>query len=266
MIKNKSKSIYTLIALLSITLFIINPSSCMDATTNGLKVWLINVVPALFPFFILTRIISTLNQTSITALDKFTNRFFKTNNAGLVYFLSMLSGYPVGAKIIGNYYNMGVLDKSTASKMFSFCSTSGPMFIVGTVGIGVFGNASVGYILLVGHIMGGFFNGILYRNKPTSTYYTPTKTVKTSLNDIVYDSIISILLVGGYIVFASVIIELLTITNILPALASTLSKIPYFNYDAVYGFLCGIIEITNGLIYIGGSSISITSKIIISSI
>lgn len=266
MLKPKSKTFITLAILLSITLFIINPKTCMQATSNGIKVWLINVVPALFPFFILTRIIISLNQSSIPVLDKFTTKFFKTNNAGLIYFLSLLSGYPIGAKMISDYYQIGAIDKKTATKMFSFCSTSGPMFIIGTIGIGVFKDAKIGYILLLGHIIGSLLNGILYRGNDIPVNNFNSNVSKTTLNEIMYDSIISILLVGGYIVFASVTIELLQISGILPLLANLICKIPYFNYTTVYSFLCGIIEITNGLILLGQCPIKLPIQIILSSI
>ncbi len=266
MLKSKSKTLFTILLLLAVTVFIINPDSCMNSCLNGLKIWLINVVPALFPFFILTRIITALNQTSIPLLDKFTYKFFRANNSGLTYCLSLLSGYPVGAKMISNYYEMGAIDKSTATKMFSFCSTSGPMFIVGTIGIGVFRSAKIGYILLIGHIIGSFLNGLLYRGKHTTLNTNQPQVTKTTVNDIMYDSIVSILQVGGYIVFASVTIELLKITNILPSLATIISNFLYCDYSAVYALLCGIIEITNGLIGLGSCNISIYTKIIISAI
>ena len=168
--------------------------------------------------------------------------------------------------MISNYYEIGAIDKSTATKMFSFCSTSGPMFIVGTIGIGVFRSAKVGYILLIGHIVGSFLNGLLYRGKKSMQNFQQPKISKTTINDIMYDSIISILLVGGYIVFASVTIELLKMTNILPTLSTIISNLIHFDYNTVYALLCGIIEITNGLITLGACNISICAKIIISAI
>lgn len=265
MSKTKSKILITIALLLAILLFIINPSICMKSTLNGLKIWLFNVVPALFPFFILTRIISNLNQNSISFLDNITYKLFHTKNAGLIYPLSLLSGYPVGAKLISNYYENGTIDKSTATKMFSFCSTSGPMFIIGTIGIGVFKNAKIGYILLIGHIIGSLLNGLLYRGKTSNANILSTTPPKSN-TDVMYDSIISILLVGGYIVFASVIIELLNISNILPLLTKFICKIPCFNYNAVYAFLCGIIEMTNGLILLNSTGIALSTQIILSSI
>ena len=264
MTKFKSRAL-TLILIIAITLFIISPKVCMQATSNGIKVWLVNVVPALFPFFILTKIIILLNQTSIKLLDKFTIKFFKTNNAGVVYFLSLLSGYPVGAKMISGYYESGAISKNTAKKMFSFCSTSGPMFIIGTVGIAIFKSSKVGYILLLSHLIGSFLNGLLYRGKNIPENQFKQQLTTSSLNDIMYDSINSILLVGGYIIFSSVVIELLKLSGILVFMANLICKITSFNYDVVFATLCGVIEITNGLILLGKTNIDIKVQLILAS-
>jgi carbon starvation protein CstA len=50
MFKVKSKTILIVILLMAITLFIVNPKVCMEATLQGVRVWGLNVVPALFPF------------------------------------------------------------------------------------------------------------------------------------------------------------------------------------------------------------------------
>ncbi len=265
MLKLRTNKVVTLVILLAITIFIISPKLCMQATTKGLHIWLVNVVPALFPFFILTRIIIALNQTSIPVLDRFTYKCFRTNNAGLVYFLSLLSGYPIGAKLISSYYENGLIDKASAKKMFCFCSTSGPMFIIGAVGIGIFGSAKVGYVLLLGHIIGSFLNGLLYRGKDINIIANQPKITKTSINEIMFDSINSILMVGGYIVLASIVIQMLQITNILPTFAMFICKILPLSQELVIGVLSGIIEITNGLVIIGSLDVSITLKIIVAS-
>ncbi len=265
MTKSKSRVLLTTLILIVILLFVINPNLCMQASLNGLKVWLINIVPALFPFFILTRILISINQNSISFLDKFTNKLFRTKNAGLIYFLSILSGYPVGAKMISSYYELGMMDKPTATKMFSFCSTSGPMFMIGTVGIGVFHSAKVGYILLISHVIGSILNGLLYRGKSSPVVISSAPPNKDIVNDAMYDSIISILLVGGYVIFAFVIIELLKF-QILPFVTSIICIIPIFEYNTVLSFLCGICEITNGLINLGSTTINLQIKIVLASI
>lgn len=267
MTKSKSKIIIC-ICLLSVCLFIASPSQCMKSTLNGLNIWLANVVPALFPFFILTKIIISFNQSSIPPLDKFTRKFFHTD-AGLVYALSILSGYPVGAKMISSYYSAQKIDKTTATNMLSFCSTSGPMFIIGSVGIGIFHSAKIGYILLISHIMGSFLNGIIFTRKQSTLANNPSKnlipnTTPASLNDIMYDSIVSILMVGGYIVFASVIISMLQST-ILPYISVAIAKLIPTSPALISGFLCGILEMTNGILALSLTSVSLKIKVILSS-
>lgn len=264
---SKSKSrIISVLCLLSICLFVISPSQCMKSTLNGLNIWLANVVPALFPFFILTKIIITFNQSSIPPLDKFTRQVFHCN-AGLVYGLSILSGYPVGAKLISSYYENGKIDKQTATSMLSFCSTSGPMFIIGSVGIGIFHDARIGYILLTSHILGSTLNGILFTRKqprPSNNILSNKLASPSSLNDIMYDSIISILMVGGYIVFASVIISLLSST-ILPYSSHFIARIIHISPEIISSCLCGVLEITNGILSLSLTTLSTKIKVIISS-
>lgn len=265
MLKQRTNKIITLVILLAITIFVISPKACMQATTSGIHIWLVNVVPALFPFFILTRIIIALNQTSISVLDKFTSKCFCVNNAGLVYFLSLLSGYPIGAKLISSYYENGLIDKSSAKKMFCFCSTSGPMFIIGAIGIGVFGSVKVGYVLLIGHIIGSFLNGLLYRGKSSKLLANQPKISQTSINEIMFDSINSIMLVGGYIVLSSIAIQMLKITNILPTISTLVCRVLPIKQELISAITCGIIEITNGLVILGSINLNIKLKIVVAS-
>lgn len=48
--------------------------------------------------------------------------------------------------------------------MSAFCSTSGPMFIVGAVGIGMFESTKFGYILFLSHAISALINGLIFRN------------------------------------------------------------------------------------------------------
>lgn len=184
-----------------------------------------------------------------------------------MYALSILSGYPVGAKMISGYYSSKAINKQTATNMLSFCSTSGPMFIIGSVGIGIFHSAKIGYILLISHIIGSFLNGLIFTRRRAASPKPVTSTLSvspTSLNDIMYDSIVSILMVGGYIVFASVVISMLNAT-ILPSIALVISKIIRVDASVVSGFLCGVLEMTNGILALSLTAIPLKIKVILAS-
>src|SRR5574344_476395 len=119
---------------------------------------------AIFMFF--TKIL-----TDLDFLSWLTNLFTKLNKilfkapaiSSYIFLMSIISGYPVGAKLISEFYEMGAISKVQANKLCTFCSTSGPLFIIGSVGTSMFLNSTLGYIMFLSHILGSFLNGILYR-------------------------------------------------------------------------------------------------------
>lgn len=268
----KSNRIITFFVLIFIIIFISNPAVYMQSCLNGISVWFFKVFPALFPFFIASRMLLLLEHNSIKPLDKFCSKAFKTNNSGRIFFLSLLSGYPIGAKLICDAYKSNQISLKDAKKMMSYCSVSGPMFIVGTVGIGVFKNATIGYILLLSHIVGAVINGIVFRKSYSKEQDTPSLNYSSQpkstniLADSMYDSIISILIVAGYIVFAYVLIDLFNNVSIIPNIAFLLGKIPFLsNSKAVTCFLNGLFEMTRGLVGLGTLNLSAKTVVPISS-
>ena len=49
------------------------------------------------------------------------------------FIMGIISGYPVGAKIVCNMRSEGKLSKVEAERLLSFTNNSGPLFIIGTV-------------------------------------------------------------------------------------------------------------------------------------
>ena len=240
----------------------------MKSCLKGLNIWFFNVLPALFPFFVATKLLILLDIGNMPIMDKITKKLFKTNNAGKIFCLSLLSGYPVGAKLVCDAHKNGQIDSISAKKMLSFCSVSGPMFIVGTVGVAIFHSAKIGFVLLVCHIISAVVNGIVFRNmfgkipqaKPIAS---PTNKNNNILADSMIDSINSILLVGGYIVFAYILIDLFNNLNIIPLFATVLEKLPIFSgkYDSIVAFFNGILEMTRGIIDTKSSGVPLNVSI-----
>ncbi len=59
------------------------------------------------------------------------------------FVMGIISGYPVGAKIVTEFKNNGECSKAEAERLLSFTNNSGPLFIIGTVGIAMFGNTLI---------------------------------------------------------------------------------------------------------------------------
>ena len=196
---------------------IINPVRYMASASMGLKLFAISVLPALFPFFFFTRVLTSLGAAH-TLGASIKRPLEKLYNAppitGYIMAMSMLSGYPTGAKLVAECHNLELIECKDAQFASVLCSTSGPLFILGTIGGVALADKLAGVVILLSHYIASLVNGLLYRNKTTG--HNP-KTVALQLSaksdnllrDCIYESIIAILLVGGYIVIFSMVIDIL---------------------------------------------------------
>ena len=172
MIKDlKSNKIISLFLIIMCIIIMINPTIYAKSCLNAISVWGLNVLPLLFPFFILTRLIINLNQPKTNILDKYFCKVYRVPKGSFnTYFLSILSGYPVGAKLVSSMYHNKQISKTDAYKLLSFCSVSGPMFILGTVGISFLKSYKAGIIILISNIIASLLNGLIYRKKVDSSF------------------------------------------------------------------------------------------------
>ena len=142
--------LFPLILITFIICFIIFSNSNLSAAKNGLVLWANSVVPVLFPFFVATELLSHTNFTYY--LGKILNRFMKPlfnirGEGSFAFIMGIISGYPIGAKIAANFRENNICSKEECERLLSFTNNSGPLFIIGTVGISLFGNSTIGYLL-----------------------------------------------------------------------------------------------------------------------
>ena len=230
----------TMLIIFLLFCMITNPERYITTSLNGISAWAFNVLPSVLPFMFFTRFLSSLNtmQKLTKPFSKLSGFLFKTPSISLYAFvMAILSGYPVGSKLVADLFMQGQISKEDAFKMISFCSTSGPMFIVGAVGIGMFKSVKIGYILFASHMFSAIINGIIFRYiKLKNNEKTQKKLISDAdfdFSDIVLSSITAILSVGLIITVFFIIIETL---------------MPVFNLfsPSVSALLQGIIEITKG--------------------
>lgn len=268
-ILNANKFLVVFLLIICV-IFILNPMKYSKVCLEAVTVWSTKVFPMLFPFFILTKSIVALSVDKQSCLDKYFNKFYHTPPNSLKTFcLSALCGYPMGAKLICDMYDNNQIDKENAKHLFSFCSISGPIFMIGSVGVAILGSFKAGLIILIANLLSSLINGLIYRPK-TLNLKNENKNIKkqdTSISSIMYDSLISILMVGGYIIIAFLIIEICMSLNIFNCLSSILSSLLFkgkFSAE-ISAIFSGIIEITKGAIDVNACQISLQIKTIICS-
>lgn len=249
----KSAILLSLFLIILIILLIIAPQVSINACLNGITVWATNILPALFPFLFFTKLLSQLNFINYlsTYISPITQKIYNTSGiSGYVYLISIVSGYPVGAKIVCDLVENNIIDSGQAHRITTFTSTSGPLFILGTVAIGMFNNKIIGYTVLFSHFLGALINGLLYRKykytvpKPTIT--TLSEKQNNILEESMWSSIKSIMIVGGYISVFFMIITLINHFKILYPLTLIISKALQIDSNIIVAIFNGIIELTRG--------------------
>lgn len=137
------------IALLAVGL-LADAAAVSEGVRRGLEVCGGVLIPSLFPFMALSGFLSITEYGRILSapLRAVTTRIYKLpGDLGVIVLLSMIGGYPVGAKMIAGLLERGRIDRETASRMLCFCVNSGPSFLISAVGVGMFRDRSAGVIL-----------------------------------------------------------------------------------------------------------------------
>ncbi len=248
-----TKFLFPIAIFALIILLLISPSVYSTVALDGALVWATILVPTLFPFMFFSRLFTSFDVTKNLSkpFSCATKKLYNCpSDCANIFLLSMLCGYPIGAKLIQEAYLEGNISKGQAQRCMSFTSTCGPMFIIGSVGVGMLKSSSAGICIYFCHIIGSLINGIIYRKKYLNldTIYSEkkyTSTEKTSMSDIVFSSISSILLVGAYVIIFFIIAQVFINLNIFTPIATLLSKIGV-SEDITNGMLCGLLEITKG--------------------
>ena len=266
-LKLKKNFITILFLLFTISLLIFSNSN-LSAVKSGLSLWANSVIPSLFPFFVATELL--MHTNIIYKLGNIFNIFMKPffnirGEGSFAFIMGIISGYPIGAKIATNLRNQNICTKEECERLLSFTNNSGPLFIIGSVGILMYRNTSIGILLFITHFIASLSVGFIFRfwksnsnqaNITANSHYWHNQKIPnpSDLGEILSESIISsiksILLIGGFVVIFSSIIAILHSSGIIPFLNLILNPISnILNIDSKFidGFLTGCLEITNGI-------------------
>ena len=103
----------TLSCTLVLYMIIQNPKLCIDSALNGAKLFFNSVFPSLFPFLVIVNIIIAFNGIFIYSkfLGPLLCRPLKLPSCcSIVLIVSLLCGYPLGAKYTVQLYEKGLID------------------------------------------------------------------------------------------------------------------------------------------------------------
>lgn len=258
------RNFFTLLISFFLLFLIVFSKSNLSAAKDGINLWWTCIVPSMFPFFIATELLNYTNIVNIFGklFSKVMRPMFNLpGEAAYAILMGFISGSPVGARVTSDIYESGKCTKDEAERMLCFTNNSGPLFILGSVGILMYKSSTIGILLLSTHILSAITVGIIIGQlSKTKKSHSLNKTTKLkehsyksltllSLGDVlslsVSKAITLTLQIGGFIALFSVILSVLQNLHIESyiQLLFNLLHIPSKYVPSVFD---GIIELTHG--------------------
>lgn len=264
------------------------PQNCIASAQKGLDIWLYNVLPSIFPFLIFSFALMETGVVKFLAclFSPVTRKLLGTGGEGAYVFLaSVMSGYPVGARLTGELYSKGQLKEEEAQRILCFTSVAGPVFITGTVSTTMLNAPYTAAYLTASHYISALIIGIALhitaRNKSCCDYsktglgfaikqfrqdVAKCRPVGEILTSSIEKSLRTIIKIGGFIIFFSVLIEALELTGILDALSclySPLFSLTGLDANSCKAVISASIEIASGCARIAALDTALKLKILL---
>lgn len=239
------------IALFAMTVFLLSPGHYAECVKTGISLWAASVLPATFPFLFLTALLTSLRPFAVFSrkLSPLTGKIFRVSGAGGgAAILSALSGYPVGARMVCDL-SAKRIPKGEIFRLACLCSTSGPMFLVGTVGCMMYDSAGAGWILLFSHLSAVWLVCFFLRFTagPVVNAVLPALPEQNTnaLSDSLWNAVVSVLCVGGFIALFSCFAEMLSDLRLFTAISACFGGSAYAE-----GVCRGLLEMTTGCAFL----------------
>lgn len=247
--------IYILIGLL------LKPQLCIASATEGIRICLEVVVPSLFPFFVCSKMLikNGFAERAGKAFGFLMRPVFNVPGCGAFALVTgLLSGCPAGAGTVVDLYEKNMCTKAEAERMLCFCNNSGPLFIIGSVAVGMLGFGEIGVTLYVSHIISALVVGVVMSNYKRKEIVKKLCGYVGSKNiDVVGQSMKeSVYLTGyvcGFVIFFAVVTGIIKESGIINAVAG---RTPCA--DAVEGLLLGMVEMTNGIAHLANGKLTVS--------
>ncbi len=240
-------------ALAALFVLIVASQAAIESARYGLQLCLELILPTLFPFFLISVLLSRFGFPLRLGrrLSRPAEKLFGVSGVGATALLiGLCGGYPMGAAYLADMLQEGVIREDEAEHLLAFCNNSGPAFLIGAVGAGIFGSARLGLALYGIHALAAVLTGLLLRRwapRPSALYLPAVGSAGSFsklLPEAVQQTVSALLNVCGFVVCFTVFTGLLRANGILEPLVRLF---PLSAQDAVRAFLIGFWEIGGGI-------------------
>ncbi len=226
-----------------------------DGAVTGAKSSLMTcgtvIVPCLFPFFVVSFLAAGLGLPQALGqwLQKPMAMLFGVSGTGAgVFLLGVLGGYPVGASVIGDLVKRSELSVKEGQRLLTFCNNSGPAFLIGAVGIGVFRSAAAGLLLYGVHVLAAVITGLFLSGTRYPDFHA-REPIITSLNlsealpDAISRAAGQTVQICGFVIFFGALTGMLEQLGLFSLIYGSLAAYTELSLRCTKGLCMGLLEL-----------------------
>ena len=160
------QTLFCVAATVALALTYMHSDVATASMAKAIDICIYSLIPSLFPFMVLSELLVSFGATSLIA--KLAGRAFRflfgISPAGAGAFIpGVLCGFPIGTRIALSLFERGEIDRRSLSHLLCFCNCPSPAFLIGAVGIGVFGSKKFGLLLFFCELISSVILGIVFR-------------------------------------------------------------------------------------------------------
>lgn len=173
-------------------LILLSPQQAAEAVRQAMQLCAGSVIPSLFPFLVLSSLVVGSSPSPGPSFSALLGRCLGCSPTGArVFLLSLLGGYPVGPRLMGQLMRRGDLSRREAEHLLFFCNNAGPAFVMGFVGLGLLGSLRAGVWLYLLHALSALLIALLFRPRQPFSAPAQSRTLSPSFSQELVESITS---------------------------------------------------------------------------
>ena len=230
----KSKQLFSIlsasIVFAAIILLLAEPERAMDGAWQGLSLCCQIIIPSLFPFLVLSRLLleSPFAQPLGILFSPYIKCIGVTHiKAASALLCGLLGGFAAGASAVSQLYDAGELSDQEAERLLICCIGSSPAFVVGSVGAAMLGSVPAGWFLFLSQTGASLLCGLCFKRiAADSNPHTPqNNSYKKGISHAVEKAVSAISVLCGYVILFSFLSALIA-PSYLPPLPKFILTLP----------------------------------------
>lgn len=225
-----------ILPICAMLMLIFDSKTGLTGAVEGINLCIRAVIPSLFPFIVLSGYLTgNIGSIKSALLTRIGSLLKIPSGMETLFITGMIGGYPVGAQVIAQAHNAGMLDREQARRMMGFCNNAGPAFLFGMLAP-FFSGLPILWLLWFIHILSAMIVGFLLPEEGIQNPRAEAIQKEMTFPVAVTRAVRIIGLICGWVILFRIIYGFLN------------KWLFRFFPVEIRVLLCGILELTNGCV------------------